>query len=172
MCGRFTQKLTWRQVHDLYRLTGPPLPLNLQPRYNGVPAQDFTVGRLDGDGNRAIAQLLWGLVPSWARDVKMDTRLINARSETVHTKQSFGAAFRSTRCLVLADGWFEWQRTEYGKQPYFLALADGSPLSFTALWEHWEKGGDPLESFTIITTPATPGLADIHHRQPVFIDSN
>ena len=92
MCGRFTQKLTWRRIHDLYSLTG--LPLNLQPRYNGAPAQDFAACRLDDDGNRAIAQLRWGLVPSWARDVRMGTRLINARSETVHMKPSFGAAFR------------------------------------------------------------------------------
>ena len=170
MCGRFTHKLTWRQIHDLYSLTGPPLPMNLQPRYNGAPAQNFAACRLDEDGNRAIAQLRWGLVPSWARDVRMGTRLINARSETVHTKPSFGAAFRSRRCLVPADGWFEWQRTERGKQPYFLAFADGSPLSFAALWERCDKGGDPLESFTIITTPAAPGLADIHHRQPAIID--
>ena len=121
MCGRFTQKLTWRQIHDLYSLTGPPLPLNLQPRYNGAPAQDFAACRLDQDGNRAVAQLRWGLVPSWARDARMGTRLINARCETVHTKPSFGAAFRSRRYLVPANGWFEWQRTRRGKQPYFLA---------------------------------------------------
>ena len=169
MCGRFTQKLTWRQIHDLYSLKGSPLPLNLQPRYNVAPAQEFVACRLDEDGNRAIAQLQWGLVPSWAQDVRMGIRLINARSETVHHKPSFGAAFRSRRCLVPADGWFEWQRAGRGKQPYFLTLADGSPLSFAALWERWGKGSDSLESFTIITTAASPGLADIHHRQPAII---
>ena len=99
----------------------------------------------------------------------MSTRLINAKSETVHTKPSFSAAFRSRRCLVPADGWFEWQRTGRSKQPYFPALADGSPLSFAALWEHWDKGGESLESFTIITTAACSELADIHDRQPAII---
>ena len=80
-----------------------------------------------------------------------------------------GAAFRSRRCLVPADGWFEWQRTGYGKHPYFLALEDGSPLSFAALWERWGKGNNSLESFAIITTTASPELADIHHRQPAII---
>ena len=92
------------------------------------------------------------------------------RAETVHTKPSFGAKFRSRRCLVLANGWFEWQRTGHGKQPYFLALADGSPLSFAAPWDRWDKGSETHESFTIITTPASPGLADIHHRQPAIIE--
>ncbi len=104
MCGRFTQKLTWHQIHDLYNLTAPTVPLNLQPRYNGAPGQEFAACRLDGDGNRTMVQLRWGLVPSWARDVR-GIRLINARTETIHTKPSFSAAFRSRRCLVPADGW-------------------------------------------------------------------
>ena len=123
------------------------------------------------DGSRAITQLRWGLVPSWAKDAGRGVRLINARAETVYTKPSYGTAFLSRRCLVPANGWFEWQRTGHGKQPYFLTLADGSPLSFAALRERWDKGGDPLESFTIITTAAAPGLADIHHRQPAIIDA-
>ena len=170
MCGRFTQQITWPQIHDLYSLTGPALPLNLRLRYNGAPVQDFVVCRLDKDGSRAIAHLRWGLVPSWAKDSKIGARLINARAETVHTKPSYRAAFRSRRCLVPANGWFEWQRTGYGKQPYFLAHADGSPLSFAALWERWSRDGESIETFTIITIAASPGLADIHQRQPTIID--
>ena len=94
MCGRFTQKLTWSQIHDLYSLTASLVPLNLQPRYNGAPEQEFAACRLDDDGNRTMVQLRWGLVPSWTRDVRIATRLINARSETIHTKPSFGAALR------------------------------------------------------------------------------
>ena len=99
----------------------------------------------------------------------MGVRLINARAETVHTKRSYGAALRSRRCLVPANGWFEWQRTGHGKQPYFLALADGLAVSFAALWERWEQGADFLESFTIITRAASPALADIHYRQLAVI---
>ena len=170
MCGRFTQQMTWPQIHDLYSLTGSALALNLRLRYNGAPLQDFAACRLDKDGSRAIVSLRWGLAPSWAKDSKIGVRLINARAETVHTKPSYRAAFRSRRCLVPANGWFEWQRTGYGKQPYFLAFADGSPLSWAALWEQRDKGGESLETFTIITTKASPGLADIHHRQPAIID--
>ena len=124
---------------------------------------------LDEAGRREIAKLRWGLVPSWAKNQGMGVRLINARAETVHTKRSYGAALRSRRCLVPANGWFEWQRTGHGKQPYFLALADGLAVTFAALWERWEQGADSLESFTIITRAATPALADIHHRQPAVI---
>lgn len=100
----------------------------------------------------------------------MGSRFINARVESVHYKLSFSNAFRIRRCLVPANGWFEWQRTRLGKQPFFLALADGSPLSFAAPWDRWDKGSETHESFTIITTPASPGLADIHHRQPAIIE--
>ena len=170
MCGRITQQLPSDQICDLYSLRGTPLPTHRHPRYNGVPGQDFTACRVDEDGARTIALLRWGLVPSWARDAKTGARLINARAETVHNKSSFQSAFRSRRCLLPADGWFEWQRTGRGKQPYFLTLADGSPLSFAALWERWDQGGGWLETFTIITTEASPGLQDIHHRQPAIID--
>ena len=99
----------------------------------------------------------------------MGSRLINARAETVHSKPAYGAAFRARRCLVPANGWFEWKRSGGGKQPYFLAPADGSFLSFAALWERRDTDGDPLETFAIVTTAASPALADIHHRQPAVI---
>ncbi|MCE2439772.1 MAG: SOS response-associated peptidase [Candidatus Latescibacteria bacterium] len=170
MCGRFTQMMTWRELHELYALAEPLAAPDLQPRYNGAPTQDFSVCRIDENGDRVIARLRWGLVPGWARDIKMGARMINARSETVHEKPAFGAAFRSRRCLVPANGWFEWQRAGHGKQPYYLALADASPLSFAGLWERWDKGGEALESFSIITTAADEPLAEIHHRQPAIIN--
>ncbi len=170
MCGRFTQMMTWRELHELYALAEPLAPPHMQPRYNGAPTQDFAICLPDENGNRVIARLRWGLVPSWAKDIRMGARMINARAETVHEKPAFGAAFRSRRCLVPADGWFEWQRAGHGKQPYFLSLADGSPLSFAALWENWDRGGESLQTFTIITTDADAPLADIHHRQPAIIN--
>lgn len=115
------------QILDLYSVRGTPLPPNRRARYNGAPGQGFAACRADDDGARAIALLRWGLVPSWARDAKIGNRLINARSETVHSKPSFRAAFRSRRCLVPADGWFEWQSTGSGKQPYFLTTAAALP---------------------------------------------
>ena len=158
------------QIGDLYSVRGTPLPPNRRARYNGAPGQGFAACRLDEDGARAIALLRRGLVPSWARDTKIANRLINARSETVHNKPSFRSAFRSRRCLIPADGWFEWQQTGRGKQPYYLTPADGSPLSFAALWECWDPGGEPLETFTINTTAASPELEDIHHRQQAIIE--
>ena len=171
MCGRFTQCLSWRQIHELYSLTGAAA-LNVQPRYNGAPTQDFIACRLDATGNRSAAKLRWGLVPPWAKDVKIGARMINARAETVSEKSAFLSAFRSRRCLVPANGWFEWRRTADGKQPYFLALDDGSPMSFAGLWEHWDKGGEIVQSFSIITTEAAPALATIHHRQPAIISGH
>ena len=170
MCGRFTQQLPAEEICDLYSVRGTPLGPHRRARYNGAPGQDFIACRVDEDGDRAIALLRWGLIPSWARDSTIARRLINARSETVHNKPSFRAAFRSRRCLIPADGWFEWRQTGSGKQPYYLTPADGSPLSFAALWERWDPAGGPLETFTIITTVASPELEDIHHRQPAIIE--
>ena len=170
MCGRISQQLSPDQMAELYGVRATPQPSDRPPRYNGAPEQDFSSCRVEQDGARAIARLRWGLVPSWARDARTGSRLINARAESVHNKPSFRTAFRLRRCLLPVDGWFEWQSRGRGKQPYYLTLKDGSPLSLAALWERWDRGGDPLESFTIITTAASPDLEDIHHRQPAIID--
>ena len=169
MCGRFTQKMTWTEIHTLYRMPERTPPVNLRPRYNGCPTQDFAVCRLEGS-ERAVAKLRWGLVPAWAKDVKMGARLINARAETVHEKPAFRAAFRRRRCLVPADGWLEWRRDADAKQPWFIAGADAAPLSFAGLWERWERDGEPMETFTIVTTAAAPALADLHPRQPAILE--
>ena len=169
MCGRFTQKMSWRQVHTLYRMPERTTPLNLRPRYNGAPTQDFAVLRIE-NSERAVAKLRWGLVPSWAHDHKIGARMINARAETVHQKPAFRAAFKRRRCLVPADGWFEWRAEEDGKQPWFIGAPGGAPLSFAALWERWGKGTESVETFTVLTTAAAPTLVAIHHRQPSIIE--
>ncbi len=170
MCGRLSQNLTWQQIYTLYTLPVSTPRLDSQPRYNGAPTQDFALCRLGENGIRTMAVLRWGLVPFWAKDVKIGARLINARAETVHEKPAFRSALRTRRCLIPSNGWFEWKRTGGGKQPYFLALESGAPVSFAALWEQWGRDGQHIESFTIITTEASPGLTDIHNRQPAVVD--
>ena len=169
MCGRFAVHLSPDDIGNLYDAAQPALALDLPPRYNGAPAQDFAACRLDAADRRVIVRLRWGLVPSWAKDVGIGSRMINARAETVRDKPAYRAAFRSRRCLVPASGWFEWQGPRGARQPWYIALADGSPLSFVALWERWDTSGDGLETFTLITTAACEDLADIHHRQPAII---
>ena len=159
MCGRFTVQLTGGEIHDLYDPMQPALPLDLPPRYNGAPSQEFAACRLDESGRRVIGRLRWGLIPFWAKNTGIGARMINARAETVRDKPAYRAAFRARRCLVPANGWFGWQGARGAKQPWYIAPADGSSLSFAALWERWDRSGDGLETFTIITTEACEGLA-------------
>lgn len=169
MCGRFTQLMTWQQVHYMYDLPLAELPPAWQPRFNGAPTQSFAVCRMEHGGGASIALHRWGLVPFWAKSETLGSRLINARSETVHEKPSFRSAFRSRRCLIPADGWFEWRSEQGARQPYYLSDADGAPLSFAGLWEYWEKGEKALHSFTIITRQSAPEIRRIHDRQPAVI---
>ncbi len=114
--------------------------------------------------------LRWGLVPSWAKDPQMGARMINARGETVAEKPSFRSAVKSRRCLIPADGFYEWVKTDGGKQPHFIHFADARPFAFAGLWERWNKGeGDPLETCTIITTSPNDLIAGLHDRMPVIL---
>ena len=115
MCGRFTQTFTWDQADRFLDLSGPPL--NLQPRYNVAPSQAVAVVRADRDGRRSLSMLRWGLIPAWAKDQRVGRKLINARAETARTKPSFRAAFAARRCLIPADGFYEWKREGGVKQP-------------------------------------------------------
>ncbi len=170
MCGRITQHLDLETLFAMYGLSpGTPVP-DLAPRYNGCPTQDFAVARSDGE-KLAVTKLRWGLVPPWAKDPRSGARMINARSETVREKPAFRAAFRSRRCVVPVNGWFEWRREGGEKQPYWIRPADTEVFSLAGLWERWEKGEEPLETFTILTTAASPALADVHHRQPVIVEA-
>ena len=172
MCGRFTQQMSWAELQALYSVFTVPQETSLVPRFNGAPTQEFAACRLDGSGNREISILRWGLVPFWAKDQSIGSRLINARAETVHSKPSFRAAFRQRRCLIPANGWFEWSSVAGLKQPYFIRSDSTSPLSIAALWETWDNEGELLETFTLITTQATTELAKIHHRQPAIVASS
>ena len=122
-----------------------------------------------GEG-RELALLRWGLVPSWAKDPSIGNRMINARAETVATKPSYRAAFKRRRCLVPADGYYEWKKTGKAKQPYLIRLQDERPFAMAGLWESWQDaGGAALQTFTIITTEANEATCDIHNRMPVIL---
>ena len=170
MCGRFTQMLTWREVIDLYGPLDHPA-VDVPWRYNGAPTQHFAACRnatRPSHYEREAALLQWGLIPRWAKDRRIGSRLINARAETVHEKPAFRSAFRSRRCLVPASNWFEWRAVPGGKQPW-LIRTEGGPVSFAAIWETWERDGKPVESFAILTTAAAPTLTHLHHRQPAIV---
>src|ERR1700680_1823192 len=127
MCGRFTNRYTWRQLHAMYRLTDPYLlhPLSNTPaRYNVAPTQEALVIRLDADGPRENGKLEWGPVPYLAKDASGPARLINAQCETAAEKASFRSAYRERRCLVIADGWYEWETIDKDKIPYFFSIKD------------------------------------------------
>ncbi len=173
MCGRYTQLMPWSELVELYRVTaGAAAAPNLPPRYNICPTQDVPVVR--AGAGRELAMMRGGLVPAWSKDAVIGSRLINARAETVAEKPSFRGAYKSRRCLIPADGFYEWRKSEGGpKQPYRITLSGGAPFAFAGLWERWEKAADgrALETCTIITTAANEFVRPIHHRMPVILDS-
>ena len=180
MCGRFSQRLSWRELHERMDLIGTPL--NLRPRYNVAPSQDVAVARATEEG-RTLAMLRWGLIPSWAKDHAIGNKLINARSETAAEKPSFRSAFRHRRCLIPADGFYEWQRRGGTRQPWLFGLRDGAPMVLAGLWERWtvpagaaltgslaeRSPGDAVETCTILTTAANETVAPVHGRMPVIL---
>jgi len=145
---------------------------DLKPRYNIAPTQVVVIIMLDRDTlQRRLVQVKWGLIPFWARDTSIGNRLINARAESASQKPAFRAAFKTRRCLVPADGFYEWKKQEgTQKQPYFIRNADGSPFAFAGLWESWTgPGGEAVESCTILTTDANDLTRSIHDRMPVIL---
>jgi putative SOS response-associated peptidase YedK len=170
MCGRFSLTTLSAALRDLFGFDELP---NLPPRYNIAPTQDVAAVRLAGDDPKPHFTLFrWGLIPSWAKDVSIGARLINARAETVAEKPAFRHAFRRRRCLIPADGFYEWEkRPDGGKQPWRVTLEGGVPFAFAGLWEHWTGAdGSEIESCTIVTTDAAAGIAKIHARMPVILD--
>ena len=171
MCGRYTLTAKPTDIERMFDL-GPPTP-NLPPRYNIAPTQEARILRLTG-GERELASSRWGLVPAWAKGLDFTDRpLINARAETVAEKPSFRAAFKSRRCLVPADGFYEWKREGATKQPYRICRKDEGLFAFAGIWERWEGGASgAVESFAIITTAANETLSAIHHRMPVIVEED
>ena len=170
MCGRFTLRTPAHRLAEAFGVDALP---NLAPRYNIAPTQDVVAIRHADDG-RELTMLRWGLIPGWAKDPAIGARMINARAETVAEKPSFRAAFRQRRCLIAADGFYEWRTTAEApkapKQPYYIRLESDAPFAIAGLWERWrDPAGATIESCTLITTEANAVLAPIHHRMPVIL---
>ena len=171
MCGRFTLTVDPNTLLSVLELNS--IPVEVEPRYNIAPSQSIAV--VTDEAKRDVELMKWGLIPSWAKDPAIANQLINARSETVAEKPSFRAAFAKRRCLVLADGFYEWERQEgkkkKGAPPNYFQLKDGDPFAIAGLWEMWypAPNSDPLLTCTLITTTANDVVSPIHDRSPVIL---
>jgi putative SOS response-associated peptidase YedK len=168
MCGRYslTQKPDFAELADVRIEWG-----GIKPRFNVAPTQRLPILRID-EGVPVVTEAKWGLVPSWADDPSIGSRMINARGETVAEKPSFRSAFKSRRCVVPADGFYEWQKVGKGKQPWRFVKPDRRPFLFAGLWEQWrpDESGDWLTTFTILTTTPNHVAEAVHDRMPVILD--
>ncbi|KKC39479.1 hypothetical protein WH87_04570 [Devosia epidermidihirudinis] len=171
MCGRFTNEMTWSEIHALYKLSDnmyPTAPSNMQPRFNIAPTQTVDFVHLDKAGNMELNRGRWWLVPFFAKEMPK-AAMFNARIETVDTSGAFREGFKSRRCLIPADGYFEWTKNadDDGKDPWLLQMPGGAGFSFAGIWAHNDNLG--VTSCTIITAPAAPELEHIHTRMPVIL---
>ena len=166
MCGRINIRSNPRDVGKLLSVEGVP---DFPVLFNVAPTQNHPIGHLGSDGQRIVSMMRWGLIPSWAKDLKIGYKLINARSETITEKPSFRSAFKRRRCLVPVSGFYEWLRDGKEKLPYHIHRQDDGLFAFAGLCETWTKGEVPIESFTIITTSANELMEPIHNRMPVLV---
>ena len=172
MCGRYYRRSDKQRIAEAFRVGVPP-SFDILPSYNVAPQSFQPVVRLNADtGEREIVQMRWGLVPFWAKDSKMAFSTINAKCETCATSPAFREALKRRRCLVPADGFYEWKKLDAKtKQPYAIGLKDGAPLGFAGLWERWtdKATNQPLETYTIITTEPNELTVAVHNRMPVIL---
>ena len=172
MCGRFTQLFTWRELYELYNIHSAAR--NIEPRYNLAPTQQVLVIRSNPETKgRTLDPLRWGLVPSWAKDLTIGSKMINARGEGLTERQAFRQAFKSRRCIIPASGFYEWAKTKPTKTPYAIVPTDGPVFSFAGLWEGWRDKSNPdaewIHTCTIITGEPNELVAPIHNRMPVIL---
>jgi putative SOS response-associated peptidase YedK len=166
MCGRFVITSAPDAIRRLLRYEEQP---NFPPRYNIAPTQPIPVVRLER-GVRHFALARWGLIPSWVKDLKQFALLFNARIEGIEDKPAYRAAMLHRRCLIPADGFYEWKKEGKARRPYFVCARDRRPFAFAGLWESWiDPDGNTVESATIVTCPANSTLAPIHDRMPVIL---
>lgn len=171
MCGRFAFYSPSEATAALFRgVAGLPV----EPRYNIAPTEDIAALRNTAGERPELALFRWGLVPFWARDPSIGNRMINARAESVAEKRAFRSAYRTRRCLILADGFYEWRAEAHGKTPYYISLASGQPFAFAGLWEVWRdrETGDALQTAAIVTSAAQGLMAKLHDRVPVLLEAD
>ena len=167
MCGRYTLRTPVEKLAEEFGFDNSSI--ELPPNYNVAPTQGVAAV-LEEDGQRHLEVLRWGLIPPWADDPQVGSRMINARAETAPEKPSFRRAFRERRCLIPADGFYEWKRMNGGKQPYYIHMKEGRPFAFAGLWESWKDDGGPeIRSCTILTTKPNALAGEIHDRMPVIL---
>jgi putative SOS response-associated peptidase YedK len=165
MCGRYSLIQSAEAIASSFELKNLP---DLSPRYNIAPSQ--SVATIVRESDRTFQWMQWGLIPSWAKNSNIGYKLINARAETVSEKPSFRSAFKRRRCLIVADGFYEWQKVEKRKQPYYIQRQDGRPFAFAGLWETWKsQTEEELITCTIVTTTANALMEPIHERMPVIL---
>jgi len=171
MCGRFAFYSPSEATAALFGVDGA---LAVEPHFNIAPTQFVAAVRDNAEQQRELVMLRWGLVPAWAKDPAIGNRMINARAETVAEKPSYRAAFQHRRCVVLADGFYEWHREGDTKIPYFISLASGEPFGLAGLWENWKDkdSGESLQTTTLITTVANDFMQALHHRMPVIVQTD
>jgi putative SOS response-associated peptidase YedK len=169
MCGRYTQTVDIRKLAKAFGVASEHLP-DVKPQYNVAPSQEVPVVVKKRGNERALGLFHWGLVPVWAKDPGIGNKMINARSETLAEKPSFRGPFKNSRCLVLADGFYEWKREGKYKVPHYIRLKSRAPFGFAGLWSHWTGGdGGEILSCTIITCEPNQLMKPIHHRMPVIL---
>ena len=167
MCGRFSLAADLDFLIERFQIDYP-ITFDYQHRYNVAPSQKV-IAVVRGEKGNKMGQLRWGFVPPWANDPSIGYKMINARAETVAEKASFKQSFKSRRCLILADGFYEWKNDEGRRQPHRIILKNEQPFAFAGLWSTWEKDGVKLATCTILTTAASPLMQNLHHRMPVIL---
>ncbi|MBT8136074.1 MAG: SOS response-associated peptidase [Gammaproteobacteria bacterium] len=172
MCGRFAFYAPAEAVTRIFGVEDPP---DIEPRFNIAPTQFVPIIRADSDGERSVSMLRWGLVPFWAKDKAIGNRMINARAETLSEKPAYKSPFRKRRCIVPANGFYEWKKQGSVKQPYFISHGGDKPFGMAGLWARWRDGendDETLETFTIVTTAPNEAVAPLHNRMPAIIDTS
>lgn len=171
MCGRFVQYSLFQAIQQIFNID--KVSFEVIPNYNVAPTQEI-LAVVRQDNENKLEKLHWGLVPFWAKDISIGSGMINARAETVSKKPAFRKAFKKRRCLIPANGFYEWKGDKGNKQPYYVSIPSGEPFAFAGLWETWtdkERGEESVyKSCTIITTSASETIREIHHRMPVILD--